>query len=153
MNCLGPNASYWDLLVGVGGGAGTVTVQNVNFMNAPGTAAVIDGPNSVIKYSTFAYGSSSQAARSTGLALQGSGDQALYNSVNWSGTAGIGSGPNAYGQWIYGNFVYWNRCEEPDNVPGGQLYTSPPDQTGPGSQHVYLVQIWSMGPRRTMGST
>jgi hypothetical protein len=122
LNCYGPNGPFWDLNLS---GAGTVIVQYVNFMNAPATAAIIDGNyadgnNSVIQYSTWAYGSSSQAARSTGVWLQGIRSEALYNSVFYSGTAGIGL--NGYGQWIYGNALYWNRYEEPDNVPGGQIY-------------------------------
>ena len=55
--CLPANASYYDLNLS---GAGTVTVQYVNFMNAPGAAAYVDGAGSVIQYSTFAESSSSQ---------------------------------------------------------------------------------------------
>lgn len=114
---LGPNAPYWDLNLS---SAGTVTVQYVNFINAPGASAIVGGTNSVIQYSTFALDLASQAARSTGLFLQGNGSQALYNYIFFSGTAAINaSGTN---QWIYGNSLGQNRYEEPDNAPGGQLF-------------------------------
>lgn len=122
LSCLGANAPYTDLNLS---GAGTVTVQYVNFKNAPGSAAAIDGNyanghNSVIQYSTFAEGGPSQASRSTGLFLYGTLSYAENNYIYYSGTAGIAVW--GYGNWIYGNGLALNRYEEPDNAPGGQLF-------------------------------
>lgn len=124
LSCLSGNSNYWDLDLCPGAGScsssGTVTVQYVDFENAPGDALRIAGSPSTVSYSNFSPLGSASATRSTAVRLYGSQSGAYYNTIDYAGTAGInvlGSG-----DYVYGNYLGQNRYEQSDGGPGGQLY-------------------------------
>ena len=98
--------------------AAYVLIQNVDFINAPGTSLTLGG-DSVVLQCNFGVQGPTYATRATGIYLGGS-SHAYYNHVAFAGTAGINvSGTN---QYIYGNTLSKNRYEQSDGVPGGQLF-------------------------------
>ena len=112
-----------------------VTVQYVDFINAPSAGAEIDGTYnlsnstaSTISYSNWAAGGPSTAGRATGVFLVGDYTGAYYNTIEYQGTAAINSYQGS-GQYIYGNTAVENRYEMSDGVGGGQIFTGSTSDT------------------------
>ncbi|MCL5745464.1 MAG: hypothetical protein M1541_16330 [Acidobacteria bacterium] len=131
IRCLPGNTEFYDLDLRSGG---TVTVQWIDFINAPGWALIFNGYGSSVSVSNFGQGGygyapdgslrietgPESATRSTAIWIEGSYNGAWYNAISYAGTAAI----NLLGshQYAYGNLLYNNRYEISDGSGGGQLY-------------------------------
>ena len=118
------------------GSVGTVTVHDIEVINAPADGVFLDGSSSTISYSFFGTdhtqtkANSAWATRGTGLQLFGGSAGSYYSHIYYSGTAAVAvHGSNEY---VYGNEFYSNRYEGSDGYPaGGQLYLESPYYTHP----------------------
>ena len=140
-SCLIGNAPFYDL--DTSGGA--VTVEWVDFINAPGTALVVGGAGSTVSVSNFGQGGygiapdstfrhescAESATRSTAVYVT-DGTGAWYNAISYAGTAGITLSGN--GQYAYGNFLFNNRYEISD------WYVGPPTVACPGGTSQHCLQ-------------
>jgi len=131
-SCLPGNYGIWDLNVSNSGGA--ITVEWLDFINAPGTALEISGNGSSVSVSNFGQGGLTgwapdgtyrsesgpeSATRSTAVLIDGSSNGAWYNAISYAGTAGITL--NGSNQYAYGNWLIQNRYEISDGL-GGPTY-------------------------------
>jgi hypothetical protein len=119
--------------------AGAAKVQYVNFISAPYWSLFLGSSgsgSSTVSYSNFGQGFSAHGISRTGpqsasrnAAIQfygGSGTGAWFNNIAYAGEAAVseygGTGGGGTLQYIIGNSINSNRYEEPDGVPGGQIY-------------------------------
>jgi hypothetical protein len=158
LSCLGGNAGIYDLnLTYAGPTTGTFTVEWVDFINAPGTALLLDGPGSSVSVSNFGQGGAGigadgtqyptslgqlepadqSATRSTAVYINGSSNGAWYNHISYAGTAGTTL--NGAGQFAYGNWLFQNRYELSDGYGGGVLTLNGPGETDPHQSSYALV--------------
>jgi hypothetical protein len=139
LSCLAGNAPYWDLATG---GDSNITVEWVDFINAPGTALQLEGTGSSVSLSSFGQGTANgigpngggpgsesgaeSATRSTAIYINNSYNGAYYNNVAYAGTAGITL--NGSFQTAYGNYLFQNRYELSDwnTGPADQSCANPP---------------------------
>jgi hypothetical protein len=134
LSCLPGNSLYFDLDLRSGG---TVWVNWMNFINAPGWALIFNGDGSSVSFSNFGQGgygigpdgvlrnlsAAESATRSTAVWIEGDNNGARYNAIAHAGTAAI----NLHGtnQVAYGNLLQRNRYELSDGSQGGQLFLDP----------------------------
>ena len=120
--------------------AGVATVQHVNFISATHNSLFLStltsGQASTVAYSNFGQGFSQQGISRTGpqtasrasAIVFNSGDNtgAWYNNIAYAGSSAImeygGTGGGGAFRYIIGNNINSNTYEQPDGVPGGQIY-------------------------------
>jgi hypothetical protein len=135
LNCLpATDNSIADLNAGAGG---VVTIQYVDFINAPWIALILGGTASTLSYSNLGLGFRSETAaetatRATGVFLMGQSSGVYYSNIYYAG----GSAINLYqgtGQYVYGNTLIEDQyelsyagCQYSGCPPGGgQLFIDP----------------------------
>ncbi len=122
INC--ENGDQWFHDVWVPPSNSSVNVTNVNFINAPQDAVLLEGQNSAVTSSSFGMGTGPNgyktSTRSTAIFVTQSNNGAWYNTIYYSGSAGI----TLFGstQYAYGNTLVENRFEQGS---GGQVFTNP----------------------------
>jgi hypothetical protein len=124
--------------------AGLVTVENVNFINAPWDALWLGGSESsptngasYVAFSNFGAGFYSSgysetaqqtATRWTAAFLFSSYTGAYQNSMNYAGTAAITMhsdfNNSGLSQYVGNNSINNNRYEQPDGTSGGQIFVT-----------------------------
>lgn len=136
LNCLLATTDDFHADLNAGNG-GVVTIQNVNFINAPWIALILAGPGSTLSYANLGFGSASETAaqtatRATGVFLMGAGSGVYYSNIYYAGGAAI----NLYrgsNQTVYGNTINQDQyelsyagCQYGACPPGGgQLFIDP----------------------------
>jgi hypothetical protein len=128
--CSENQSNYVDLMLDNGSQYGNapvsiITVENVDFNNAPAQSLQLDGTStateaSTVSYSNWATGGSTSGGRYTGIILEGQDSGAYYNVIDYQGTAAIQitEGTTNY---VYGNTMDNDRYEMPDG--GGGMVT------------------------------